>query len=89
MNSAASSPTVLDKRYFAPFDRTYADVTKGMNGAATRLTGYDQEWLRRLIKTFADERCCWNKRPDWTGTDVAGVVCGRAFFGWSQAPTST
>ncbi len=64
MSLTSQPPTVLDKRYFEPFDRTYADVTKGMMSAAARLSGADRDWLYRLIDTFATERTLWNRRPE-------------------------
>jgi hypothetical protein len=32
INSAGSSPTVLEERYFDLFDRTYAEVTRKADG---------------------------------------------------------
>jgi hypothetical protein len=64
MSLTGQPPTVLDGPYFEPFDRTYADVTKGMMSAAARLNGADRDWLYRLIDTFATERTLWNRRPE-------------------------
>jgi hypothetical protein len=54
----------LNKRYYAPFDRTYADVTKRIASEADLLTAPDAEWLRRLVLTFSQERERWNDRAE-------------------------
>ena len=64
MSLTGQPPTLLDRPYFEPFDRTYADVTKRMKAAAARLNGADRDWLNRLIDTFATERTLWNRRPE-------------------------
>jgi len=54
----------LDKRYYAPFDRTYADVTSRIEGEVDALAAPDADWLRRLVATFQQEREQWNGRPE-------------------------
>jgi hypothetical protein len=64
MSGPGTSPVVLDKWFFALFDRTYADVTIGMEVAADRFVTPDRDWLLRLVVTFADERAKWNHRAE-------------------------
>lgn len=56
----------LNQRRYAPFDRTYADVTARIESAAGRLGAPDSDWLRRLIVAFQQERNLWDARPELT-----------------------
>ncbi|MGH6616426.1 hypothetical protein [Sphingomonas sp.] len=57
----------MNERYYAPFDRTYADVTKRIEDEAEKLSGANAAWLHRLVVTFKRERTLWNSRPELAG----------------------
>jgi len=48
----------------APFDRTYADVTRRIRDFAQQLPFPDANWLDRLIDAFAEEREKWENRSE-------------------------
>jgi hypothetical protein len=54
----------LNNRYFHPFDRTYAAVTRGIEREAEQLPSPKRLWLERLVFTFQQERSHWNERPE-------------------------
>lgn len=64
----------LHKRYYAPFDRTYGDVTKRIEGEADLLAAPDADWLRRLVVTFQLERNQWNDRAELAGYRARWVL---------------